>query len=278
MKIPIRRIEVLEDLDELKRAYMLRTTAPLDGMWLSGFVPMASHYGFYEDGALTGFCCVNEDGYLLQFFLASAEHRTASETLDAILQPSGPLSTDVRGAFVSTAEPGWLSLCLDRFPVHEVHTLMYQLGDTPPARDDTDERLTLTTMAPEHLEEAVAFAVASIGAPREWLTGYYGNLIDRGELFGSWKSGVLVATGECRGNDVYQKRYADLGVIVAKTERCRGLATRVLKRLVEVCRSTGRHPICSTERTNISAQKAIGRAGFISNHRIVRFATERRTW
>ena len=64
-----RKVESTKQLSELKARYMDQTTAPLDGMWLCGFVPVSTHFGFYDDDKLVGFCCLNEEGYLLQFLL-----------------------------------------------------------------------------------------------------------------------------------------------------------------------------------------------------------------
>ena len=111
----------------------------------------------------------------------------------------------------------------------------------------------------------------SIGAPEEWLTDYFSNLISRQELFGLWENDRLLATGESRGYDEYQTEYADVGVIVAEPERGKGLATQILKQLVSMNEAKGLRSICSTEKTNLGAQKAIRRAGFFASNRIVRF-------
>ena len=100
---------------------------------------------------------------------------------------------------------------------------------------------------------------------------YYGNLIDRRELYGVWENERLIATGESRGDVEYQTEYSDVGVIVAKSERGRGLATQILKQLVAMNQANGLKSICSTEKTNIAAQKAISRAGFVSSNRIIQF-------
>jgi GNAT superfamily N-acetyltransferase len=265
-------IESAEQLSEFKHQYMGQTTAPLDGMWLCGFVPMASHYGFSLNGELAGFFCVNAEGYLLQFFVQPQYRSRSSEFFGKMLQT--PISVgEIKGAFVSTAEPLYLSLCFDHLPNFKVNALMYQLDNASAANNATDDDLGLTAIAPRQLAEAVEFAVASIGAPAEWLEGYFRNLISREELFGVWENGTLVATGESRGYDEYQTSYADVGVIVAKSERGRGLATRVLKRLVALNEVNGLRSICSTEKANVGAQKAITRAGFSDRNRIIQFNT-----
>jgi predicted acetyltransferase len=264
------KMESTDRLAKLKKQYMEYTTAPLDGMWLCGFVPMASHFGFCQDNDLVGFFCVNDEGYLLQFFMNQNYQGQSSQLFESILHRDDSPTGEIKGAFVSTAEPDYLSLCLDRFSQFEVNSLMYQRAGV--SKEEPQENvLTLTTVESSQLLEAVDFAVASIGASAEWLTGYYTNLINRQELFGVWENGRLVATGESRGYDEYQTEYADLGVIVAESERGRGLATQVLKQLDAMNKTNGLKSICSTEKTNVAAQKAIGRAGFFASNRIVQF-------
>ena len=123
--------------------------------------------------------------------------------------------------------------------------------------------------------KAVDFAVASVGAPAEWLHGYYANLIDRGELFGVWDSGRLIATGESRLSEQFDHEHADVGVIVAESERGKGIATHVLKQLVAMNEAQRVQSICSTERANVGAQTAIVRAGFHATNRILQFHSQR---
>lgn len=268
--IQVKKLESLEHLTDLKKQYVQDATAPLDGMWLCGFVPQASHFGCYEGNELVGFFCVNDEGYLLQFFLNENCQNQSPQLFQSILREDGLPFGRIKGAFVSTAEPFLLSLCLDCFSKFEVNTLMYRL-DGGIRKQSQENALPITTVDSSQLTEVVDFAVANIGAPADWLTGYFTNLINRHELFGVRENGQLVATGERRGYDEYQTEYADLGVIVAESQRGRGVATQVLRHLVAVNESKGLKSICSTEKTNVAAQKAIGRAGFFASNRIIQF-------
>ena len=263
-----KKIESIDQLKELKALYMDQTTGPLDGMWLCGFVPTSTHFGFYDDDKLVGFCCLNEEGYLLQFFLRTEYQAQSSEVFGALLENNDSTVGQVKGAFVSTAEPQFLSICLDSFSAFKVNALMYRRDKSSYVASQAIE-LKLVEM--EQLTETVRFVRTSVDLPEQWLTGYLTNLISRQELFGYWQDGRLLATGESRGYDEYQLDYADLGVIVAESERGKGLATRVLKQLVAITEAKDLTPICSTEKTNIGAQKAISRAGFFAANRIIQF-------
>lgn len=266
----IKKMESMDGLSMLKSQYVEYSTAPLDGMWLCGFVPMACHFGIYEGDELFGYFCVNDDGYLLQFWMASGHQGESSKIFDAIVAGGDSQLPRIKGAFVSTAEPLYLSLCLDRFPNFEVNTLMYQYERDISQPSETDS-VSLVQIESEQLLQAVAFAVASIGAPEEWLTDYYDNLISRQELFGVWKHKMLVATGETRRRDEYDTEYADVGMIVSKPERGHGLGAKILRQLVAMNCKNGLRSICSTEKSNHFAQRAIRLAGFHASNRIIQF-------
>lgn len=269
--IEIKPLDSIDALQPLKLAYMEQVAAPLDGMWLQGFVPFARHYGLYADSTLVGFCCVNEEGYMLQFHLQPQYRDEAATTFSQLFTSGDAPTGTINGAFASTAEPQYFSLCLDHFSNFTVNALMYQLLHNAAADPARNPYMELTAADIDELDDLVDFVHRNLGASREWLTEYYTNLINRTEVFCHKNNGGLLAIGECRGYDEYQTTYVDLGVIVDQSARGRGLATKVLRQLVALSLNRGLTPICSTESGNIPAQKAISRAGFFAPHRIVRF-------
>lgn len=272
--LEIKPIESLASFNELKSDYFKLSTAALDGMWHFGFVPMAKHFGFYEARELVGFCCMNSDGYMLQFYLSPAAKSQARELFTLIAQRNSKVigieESQVKGAFVSTAEPEYLSLCLDNSSSFKVNALMYQEGLSHKGGEQVPN-IDMAVAIEEQLTDFVDFAVASIGAPAEWLTGYFSRLIQRQELLGYWQGGKLLASGECRLFDEHQTQYADLGMIVGESQRGKGIATQVLLNLIQRAKGKGLTVICSTEVSNLGAQKAIQRAGMVSSNRIVQF-------
>tara|TARA_R110001592_G_scaffold225191_3_gene480966 strand:- start:1562 stop:2386 length:825 start_codon:yes stop_codon:yes gene_type:complete len=266
----IKAIESLDVISELKQQYFASSTAPLDGMWHFGFVPISKHFGFYENDVVVGYCCINAEGYLLQFFLSPNAAVKAAELFTLITQQnSAVLMGEIKGAFVSTAEPNYLSLCLDNASSFKVNALMY-LKD-PVYSLDAKAPITMDLAKPDQLATCVKFVNETIGAPKEWLSGYLGNLIQRKELFLYCSDNEILATGECRLFDEYQTNYADLGMIVAESERGRGIATQVLKALCHQANALGLKVMCSTESGNIGAQKAISRAGLFAPNRLIQF-------
>jgi len=267
--LSIKKITQITILNSLKEAYFKASTSPLDGMWHFGFVPMAEHFGFYKNENLVGFCCHNDDKYLLQFYLSDTAQVLAKDLFTLIANGESAVIGEVHGAFVSTAEPQYLSLCLDNSSTSKVNTLMYQHSGKNTKEVIDNKELVLAKN--DELALLVDFANNAIGAPKEWLTGYFGNLIKRHELWYYSVDGKIVATGECRRFDEFQTHYADVGMIVSPDYRGQGIATQVLNQLISIAEEQGLKAICSTESSNIGAQKAIRKAGFVAPNRIVQF-------
>lgn len=267
--LTIKKITALNELNRLKAAYFSSANSALDGMWHFGFAPMSDHFGFYLKETLIGFCCVNAQGYMLQFHLSEPHAVNEGDLFRLICEGNSPEIGQISGAFVSTAEIAYLALCLDNASSFQVNALMYQALKTP--LNPVESSLTLTLARSEKIADYVDFAAKHIGAPKAWLTDYYTNLIQRNELFGYWVKSELKATGECRLFDEFQTQYADLGLIVAQSERGKGLGCKVLQSLKIIAKEKGLTAICSTEKDNIPAQKAIEKAGFEAYHRLIQF-------
>lgn len=66
---------------------------------------MAKHWGFYMQETLVGFCCINDDRYMLQFYLVPNCQLYTQALFTLIAEQSSFIIGPVKGAFVSTAEP-----------------------------------------------------------------------------------------------------------------------------------------------------------------------------
>lgn len=274
-QIKISKVGWLSEIESLKQQYIRQATAPLDGMWLCGFVPLASHYRFDVDGQAVGFFCINEEGHLLQFYLDPNYSEQANVLFRGLLSGEYSHVLPIEGCYVSTAEPAFLSHCLDNFNDFTVNALMYQLNANATVVKSVCPELALRPVSMAQLPQMMAFVIRNIGAPEQWLRPYFNNLIRRQELYACWQGDTLVSTGESRGYTDYQQGYADLGLIVDQPMRGKGVACWMMQQLVQLTLAKGLQPICSTERDNIAAQKAISHAGFVSTNRILQFKQQK---
>lgn len=248
-------------LSQAKAAYRASLAAPLDGMW-EAFTMAADHYEIRLHGQSLGHCAVNADKKLLQF--STYTNMDARALFAAAIRELG-----MSGAVVSTCEPAALALALDHQISVSVNALMYRFPDDATPKTPTfPDGTVFGVIDAARLPDAIAFAADTLGASKNWLQAYFGDLVSRGELYGLWTDDDLIATGECRPSPT-QKPYADVGMIVGLDQRRKRLATNILRQLVALCIERELQAICSTEAGNKGAQRAISNAGFICDHRIL---------
>jgi len=248
-------------LVDIKANYIRTLSSPLDGMW-QAFVSFADHYAVMASAEAIGYCAVNEERKILQF------HTEPGHNAEAIFAQILEL-TGADGACLSSGEMYALALCMDKQTTVKVGALMYFLDDEAVIESpEFAENTSFKVVAKEELAELVDFAHSTLGADQGWLNGYYGGMISQGELFALRGGDVVLATGELRPS-ISQEAIADVGMVVGKDMRGQGVATSVLRKLIRMCRDKGLAPVCSTERDNVAAQKAITRAGFVSGNRML---------
>jgi predicted GNAT family acetyltransferase len=118
------------------------------------------------------------------------------------------------------------------------------------------------------LDDIVRFYQANTEGSGEWIEAFLNARLNREELFVLYDQQTLVAAGECIPSQK-QPPYADLGTVVARSYRGRGLGSFLLTQLKNHCYEAGWKPICSCEASNRASKKAIEKAGFMSEQRMV---------
>ena len=248
------------NLSDLKKEYYNGLTSPLDGMW-EVFTTMADHYSISVNDEHVGYCVINDEKKMLQFYVVSSV-----DPMTVFLQILKDYSLST--AMVHSFETPFFNLCLDHQTAVSVNALQYHVAENTKLSPAQLGSAQFTLMTHTQLEAAVDFAHDALGADRGWLHGYYKERIQRNELYGLWLENKLIGAGECRISST-QTSVADVGMVVAKSHRTQGIGTEILKGLIQLCKERDLMAICSTEVGNIGAQKAITKSGFIAVQRIV---------
>ena len=243
--------------------YLLTLIAPMDGMWESTVISHATFWEIQDQKQYVGHFCIDSNNYLLRFHLLEAYQAQAQEIFRWIIS-----THNIRHAIASTIEPLYFSLCLDFQRSIEPHTYLF--------RDNTRVELSscpsnsLFRKAEKRELDAISrFYHANTEGSGEWIETFLHERLSHEELFVLYDREALVATGECIPSQK-QPPYADLGMIVAQSYRGKGLGSSMLIQLKQHCYETGWKPICSCAADNLASKKAIEKAGFISEHRMVR--------
>lgn len=239
--------------------YLAQLVAPMDDMW-AAFADMAAPHALVVGNEVAGCCSVDEEGRLLRFHVLPRLQQHSVALLRLALR-----ELEVGHMIVCTLDPGYLSSALDVASSVEPHTLLFASVTEP--EGPGLEGLALAQSG-DH-GRIVDFQAEEIGAPRSFLEYYVRERLERQEMLLFEERGELLCVGELR-RDQQQAGIAQLGLVVRGQERGQGIGSRMLSSLVTRSREQGLTPHCSTEVTNLGARRAIERAGFRANHRVLR--------
>lgn len=90
------------------------------------------------------------------------------------------------------------------------------------------------------------------------------------EVFVFHSDNELLGAGTCK--KTWQSRnYCDIGMVVANKYRNKGIGTYIILKLKEYCYSNNQIPVCGCWYPNYPSKKTLEKAGFIANHRVIRF-------
>lgn len=257
------KIDHSESILSLVERWRKTLTAPQDGMWES-FLEYATKVEIRADNRTIGYACLNDENQLLQCFLTEQWLEYGEEVLAELIN-----QFEITSAMVGTNNPIFLSLCLPFQKTVEVHTLLFYDALEPVSTNYDLPPIKLAWQ--EDLALLVNFYNESIGAPKEWLNQYLGNLISRGELFFLLQGSEILGTCEVRNSDS-DVLVADIGMVVSKDHRLKGYGGYLLSKAKELAYDQGRKPICSCEAQNIGSLKSIHKNGFRSIHQILRLS------
>lgn len=251
-----------ETIKQLRNDYLRTLVAPIDGMWEEAIIAQATFWEIQDQGQYAGYFCLDTSNTLLRFHLADSYLARSQAIFQWIISSMG-----LKRAIASTIEPMYFSLCLDFQKNIAPHSFLFRDNTSVPLAQERNKDIFRKAERKE-LATIVAFYRANTEGAGEWIEEFLSKRIQREELFVLFDQHTLVATGECIPSQP-QPPCTDLGMVVAQSYRGRGLATAMLIRLKQRCYEAGWKPICSCEASNLASKKAIEKAGFISEHRIV---------
>lgn len=257
------RLEQPDTIQQIRNDYLHTLVAPMDGMWESTAITHATFWEIQNQEQPVGHFCIDSNNYLLRFHLLENYHAQAHDIFHWIIS-----THNIHYAIVSTIEPLYFSLSLDIQKSTTLHTYLF--------RDD--KRIELSSSLnngifrkaeKRELDDISRFYHANTEGLGEWIEAFLHKRLKQEELFVLYDRQTLVAMGECIPSQK-QVPYADLGMIVAQSYRGRGLGTSMLIQLKQHCYDAGWKPICSCAADNHASKKAIEKAGFISEHRMMK--------
>ncbi|WP_103068242.1 GNAT family N-acetyltransferase [Aquimarina sediminis] len=228
-----------------------RLASPVDAMWEKLYIASSQHYLIQIDEKNIGYCCIDDDDSLTQIFLTDANLYLMQNTIKTLIE-----SKLIDTASLSSNEPISFNACLLYSKSIKPNTFCFQHSGLVPEYSST---LDLMIASIDDVPLIKVFLKNQIGFDDNF--GYTENLVMRKEMYVCKKSCKILATSELRVSGS-QNDIADLGVIVNKQERGKGIASQILRQQANKAKEVGRKPICSTTVDNPASKKAIENAGF----------------
>ncbi len=257
------QLEHPDVIQQMRNNYLHTLVAPMDGMWENAIIAHATYWEIQERGQYVGYFCIDSNNYLLRFHLLENYQVRAQEIFRWIVS-----TYRIQYAIASTIEPLYFSLCLDIQKSITLHNYLFRDHKRIELSSCLNHGIVRKAEKAE-LDDISRFYHANTEGSGEWIEAFLHERLYREDLFVLYDQQTLLATGECIPSQK-QIPYADLGVVVAQAHRGRGLGTSILLQLKQHCYKAGWKPICSCSADNHASKKAIEKAGFISEHRMVK--------
>ncbi len=262
------QLEHSDVIQQIRDDYLRTLVAPMDGMWESAVITYATFWEIQDREQRAGYFCIGANNYLLRFHLWENYQARAQEIFRWIVSTYG-----IQHAITSTIEPLYFSLCLDLQISITLHSYLFRDSKRIELSSGSSNSIFRKAEKRE-LDDIARFYRANTEGSGEWIEAFLNARLNREELFVLYDRQTLVATGECIPSQK-QSPYADLGMVVAQLHRGRGLGSSMLIQLKKHCYEAGWKPICSCAADNRASKKAIEKAGFISEQRMVKILFSR---
>ncbi|MCF8247609.1 MAG: GNAT family N-acetyltransferase [Saprospiraceae bacterium] len=246
-------------LNPLKDEWQKSLTAPQDDMW-EAFTNYSNHWELKNENQTIGYACVNDDNLLLQFYVLPPWMQESISIFEEFIHHQ-----KIKKALIGTNNPICLSIAMHFLKTIKVDT--YLFTDFLNV-DTTNNKGILRPAELKDIGTLVIFCHESMGGPKEWLKGYIGNLIKRGEFFILEDGEEILGTCEVRKSESNSK-VASVGMVVSPPHRKKGLGTYLLGKAKNIAIQWNKQPICSCEKDNIGSLKSIENNGFRSMHQML---------
>ena len=248
-----------DEIVPIKKEWLNSLTSPQDGMW-EHFRENGQIWKILLDKNIIGYASIDEDNQLLQFYVTSKYLPKGENIFKAFI-----IENKIQSGIVGTNNLVYLSMALNNVKTLKVHTCLFRNFHKVVI---AEKEGILKVCQNEDLNRIVDFCHFSLGAPKEWLVSYIGELILKKEIFSFEKNNKIIGTCEVRRSTT-SPNFADIGMVVSPDFRKLGYGTFLLHKAKTMALEWGKIPICSCEKNNIGSLKAIQNCGFVSMHQLL---------
>lgn len=255
------KVDNLKDLDDQRDRYKKELLYAQD-LNIEENIRESQYYKIYKDSAWIGYVCIDLAKTIWEFYLIEDARIYAQEIFRSFIDMNYIIAAECK-----TYDSLFLSLCFDYHKKAEGSAYLF--------RDYAD------TSYPTELYDLITYRLA---AEQDYDSlaeldkiadevGFFHDLrseIKNQEVFVFFCNNQLIGSGTCK-HIWLNSDYRDIGMVVAKDHRRKGIGTYILIRMKEYCLSNGLIPVCGCWYYNHSSKLTLEKAGFLAKHRVIRF-------
>jgi GNAT superfamily N-acetyltransferase len=220
-------------------------------------------YKIIMNSVWIGYFCVDSKKALWEFYLIKTEQVHSQEVFKFLIDMNY-----IAAAECITYDHLLMSLCFDFHKKAACSAYVF--------RDDTDVEYSLIAFESISMRLATTDdfnGLSEINSIAEGWDDFFYNLeeeIQKKEIFVFYSDKELLGAGTCK-QTWQSKNYYDIGMVVSKKHRNKGIGTYIIIKLKEFCYSNNQIPVCGCWYPNYPSKKTLEKAGFIAKHRVIRF-------
>ena len=246
----------IKDIYELRGKHM-KSLPYAQEYYIEDMVKSSSCYQIYLNSNLIGYFFVTSEKVLVEFYLEKKEMILSQYIFKFLIQKEYFTFAEVK-----SFDYLFMALCLDFKKNSSCTGYLF--------RDFNEVHFSLSIYDNLLFQIAVQEDMAKITEISEDFFHQLERNIYRQEVFTLYSNNILLGAGICQS--IFGSLVCcDIGMIVSKDHRNKGVGTYIISKLKEHCISNGLIPICGCSYYNYSSKKTLEKAGFITNHRIVKF-------
>lgn len=254
----ISETDSLSELSDLRTQYLDSLVAAQE-LYLELMVTKARPFLIKINGERAGYFLLDEAKCLLEYYLTARFVERGEEVIGAILK-----QFSVKKALCLTFNHFLLNCCLayqkrlktigisfrERIDIH-ASSMPFELTVRAASMKDEQHIIKINEEVFDHDHEVAEY-------------------IDKGQLL------IFEHNGEVAGFGIFARVIEgrddfDIGMLVAKQYRRRGLGETIIRYLADYCGQRGWRPVCGCAVDNIGSRRSIEKAGFIAGYRLLEF-------
>ena len=250
-------------LDELKeqREKYFNSLISTQEYYLEETIKSAECISIMYDNNIAGYAILESNNILLEFFVSKKYLQQAESIFDLLVEMKG-----IKYILCKSFDHNLLELALQKKYTSTVIGVLYR--DTVSSKLNYTEDL-LTRAIEESDFDAVMEINENVFTDKDDLQFY----VENKSAIIFEKFDELIGVGIFT-NILDNKPETDIGVLVNRQFRNRGYGTQIIRYIHNLCIENNMKPQCGCAFSNVSSRRAIEKAGFIPNYRLIEFIVE----